>query len=136
MTISKEILKALLKDAQLKKILLRKIKLREDEIDINILLKDEKLSEKLVHTMLEEYLDYTLEYPHPINTLAQVMNPIKVIGVRGVYMVLEDYAEINAKFSFFSSKAKATSYAKLAYEEFLLKTNLKSRSKGLKPYLN
>ena len=136
MTISKEILKALLRDVQLKKILLRKIKLREDEIDINILLKDEKLSEKLVHTMLEEYLDYTLEYPHPINTLAQVMNPIKVIGVRGVYMVLEDYQEINAKFSFFSSKAKATSYAKLAYEEFLLKTNLKSRGKGLKPYLN
>ena len=136
MTISKEIVKAVLRDVQLKKIFLKKIKLSEEKLDVEILLKDEKLSEKLVHTMLEEYLDYTLEYSHPINTLAQVMNPIKVVGVRGVYMVLEDYQEINAKFSFFSSKAKANNYAKLAYENFLTKTNLKSRSKGLKPYLN
>ena len=136
MTISKEILKAVLRHAQLKKIFLEKIKLNEEKLDIKNLLQDKNLSENLVHTMLEEYLDYTLEYPHPINTLAQVMNPIKVMGVRGVYMVLEDYQEINSKFSFFSSKAKAKSYANLAYEEFLIKTNLKSRSKGLKPYLN
>jgi hypothetical protein len=136
MTISKEIVKAVLRKAQLKKIFLEKIKISEEDLDIQVLLKDEKLSEKLVHTMLEVYLDYNLEYPHPINTSAQVMNPIKVMGVRGVYMVLEDYQEINSKFSFFSSKAKAKSYANLAYEEFLIKTNLKSRSKGLKPYLN
>jgi hypothetical protein len=136
MKISKEIVKAVLRNTQLKKIFLEKIKLSEEELDILVLLKNEKLTEKLVHTMLEVYLDYNLEYPHPINTLAQVMNPIKVMGVRGVYMVLEDYQEINSKFSFFSSKEKANKYANSAYEEFLSKTNLKSRSKGLKPYLN
>ena len=134
MTISKEIVKAVLRDAQLKNIFLEKIKLSEEKLDVEILLKDEKLSEKLVHTMLEDYLDYTLQYPHPINTAAQVMNPIKVVGVKGVYMVLEDYQEINAKFSFFSSKAKANRYAKSAYENFLTITNLKIKSKGLKPY--
>jgi hypothetical protein len=134
MTISKEIVKAVLRDAQLKKIFLKKIKMSEEKLDIEILVNEDNLKELLVHTMLEDYLDYTLEYPHPINTAAQVMNPIKVVGVRGVYMVLEDYQEINSKFSFFSSKAKANKYAKLAYENFLQKTNLKSRSKGLKPY--
>ena len=136
MKISKEIVKAVLRNTQLKKIFLEKIMLSEEELDILVLLKNEKLTEKLVHTMLEVYLDYNLEYPHPINTSAQVMNPIKVMGVRGVYMVLEDYQEINSKFSFFSSKEKANKYANSAYEEFLSKTNLKSRSKGLKPYLN
>ena len=134
MTISKEIVKAVLRNAQLKKIFLKKIESSEEKLDIEVLLKDDKFIEKLVHTMLEENLDYTLEYPHPINTSAQVMNPIKVVGVKGVYMVLEDYQEINSKFSFFSSKAKANKYANLAYENFLTKTNLKSRSKGLKPY--
>jgi len=47
MTISKEILKAVLRSKQLKKIFLKQEKLTDEELDIQLLLKDEKLSEKL-----------------------------------------------------------------------------------------
>ena len=138
MNFTKVIYEAVIRNNQLKKIILEDSVLTEDNLsDDKFFVRNKKeLEDLIMSSMLKEYLDYTLEYPHPINTLAQVMNPIKVIGVRGAYLVVEDYQEINFKYSFFGTKAKAKTYAKLAYEEFLIKTNLKSRSKGLKPYLN
>jgi len=136
MKISKEIVRAVLRDSQLKKIFLIKSKLSEEKLDISILLKDAKLSEKLVETMLEEYLDFTYEYQHPINPLAQVMNPIKIVGVIGAYLVIEDYQEISGKFTFFSNKLEAIKNANKAYQSFLIKTKLTLKGKGLKPYRN
>ena len=136
MTISKKIVEAILRDLQLNVIFRNKMLLNEEKLNLEILLKNEKLSQVLVHTMLENYLDYTLEYPHPINTLAQVMNPIKIVGVYGAYLVVEDYEQITSKFTFFGNKVKAIQYANKAYHSFLLKTNLLSKGKGLKPYRN
>ena len=138
MNISKEIFEAVIRNEQLKKIILKDNALTEDNlIDDSFFIKNNKKIEGLViSAMLKDYLDYTLEYPHPINPAAQVINPIKIVGVRGAYLVVEDYQEINAKFSLFSSKVKANRYAKLAYEQFLTKTDLKSSSKRFKPYLN
>ena len=136
MTISKKIIEAILRNPQLKKILIKKIKLNEENFNVEILLKNEKINQVLVHTMLEDYLDYTFEYPHPTNTLAQVMNPIRIVGINGAYLVVEDYEEITSKFTFYGNKAKAIQYANKAYHSFLLKTNLQSKGKGLKPYRN
>ena len=138
MNFNKEIFEAVIRNKQLKKIILEDSVLTEENLceDEFFVRNNTEIEGMVMSSMLKEYLDYTLEYPHPINTLAQVMNPIKIVGVRGAYMVIEDYQEINFKYSFYSSKAKANRYAKLAYEEFLIKTNLKSRSKGLKPYFN
>ena len=138
MKFNKEIFEAVIRNKQLKKIILDDSVLTEENLsdDKFFVRNNTEIEGMVMSSMLKEYLDYTLEYPHPINTSAQVMNPIKILGVRGAYMVIEDYQEINFKYSFFSSKVEANKFAKLAYEEFLIKTNLKSRSKGLKPYLN
>ena len=138
MNFNKEIFEAVIRNKQLKKIILEDSVLTEENLsdDKFFVRNNTEIEGMVMSSMLKEYLDYTLEYPHPINTSAQVMNPIKILGVRGAYMVIEDYQEINFKYSFFSSKVEANKFAKLAYEEFLIKTNLKSRSKGLKPYLN
>jgi hypothetical protein len=136
MKISKKIIQAVFRDSQLKKIFLKNNKLSGEKLEISSLLKDNKLSEKLVQTMLEDYLDFTFEYPHPINPLAKVMNPIKIVGVNGVYLVVEEYEEINSKFTFFSNRVDAIKNANKAYQSFLLKTKLISKGKGLKPYRN
>lgn len=90
----------------------------------------------MIDTFLDEYLDFTYEYPHPINPSAQVMNPIKLVGVKGAYLVVEDYQEIKSKFTFFTSKKLALQHADHAYKYFLKNTHLVDRAKGLKPYRN
>ena len=136
MSVSKEILRAVLRDKRLKTNFLKRVQLSEDALNISILLGTEGIEEFLVSSMLEEYLDFTYEYPHPINPLAQVMNPIRIVGVKGAYLVVEDYQEINRIFTMFSDKVKAIKYANEGYERFLIKTKLKNGGKGLKPYRN
>jgi hypothetical protein len=63
MTISKKIVEAILRNPQLNQILIKKIKLNEENFNVEIFLKNEKISQVLVHTMLEDHLDYTFEYP-------------------------------------------------------------------------
>ena len=136
MTVIQKIAEAILRDKTLRTILIKKCGLNEKSNNLEAILQIKNLEESLVSTLLEEYLDFTLEYPHPINTLAQVMNPIKIVGIKGAYLVIEDYVGIRTKFTLFSKKTEALSYGKFAYQSFLVKTNLKNKSKGLKPYRN
>jgi len=125
-----------LRDEQLRKIFLRKLDLLDGQIDIQKIISNKNIEQILTQVFFSEYLDFTFEYPHPINPLGQVMNPIKIVGVRGAYVVEEDYVGINPKWNFFTTKRNAILYANEAFEVFIDKNNLREKAKGLKPYRN
>lgn len=136
MTIDKEVLRNALRDDRLKNIIFKKFGLTGKNHDVEDLIRLSDLETALIHAFLDDYLEFTYEYPHPINPLAQVMNPIKIVGVKGSYLVVEDYEEIKSRFNFFSNQKQALKYAGEAYKSFLDKTKLVDRAKGLKPYKN
>ena len=92
------------------------------------------IEDAIFSIFINDYLDFNLQYPHPINVAAQVMSPIKVSGVKGCYLVSEDYQGIEPRFSFFPSKVEALRYARNTYKYFLSKTNLEAKGRGLLPY--
>jgi len=75
----------------------------------------------------------TYGFPHPLNTADQMLDPIKIYGARGVWLVHDDFLAMIGKFTFFGLKKEAFRHATRRYKEFLDEQGVSNRA-SLVPY--
>jgi hypothetical protein len=118
MNLNSKHLAAILKIKHLRKELL------EDEITEEACKKFEKQSKELkndiskqaIYIMNNGFANHLISYSNPVE---QGIDPVKIYGERGIYLVCEVESPDRKEFTFFTNKREAHSFANKAYEAWL-----------------
>jgi hypothetical protein len=126
-------LKAILKNAEIKKRILGRLKKSEsDFLSFDAIpLSDREAILRMTITILQDgSADYKIGFPNPINSVDQEIDPYKIYGIKGFHVVVDCERE---KDFVFSQKKAALAFGLKSYKEFLLVKNFK-RESWMSPY--
>ena len=114
MNLNSKHIKEILKVSHLRKELLEEHITEDDCLKYDFLDSEmkETIKTQVMYVMYNGYANVVLSYSNPVE---QYIDPIKIYGERGIYLVREVEYEI---FTFFNNKKEAIKYADKAYKDW------------------
>lgn len=126
-------LKAILKNADIKQRLLRRLKKSENDfLSFDGIPIPERVTilHMAIAILQDGSSDYKLGFPNPINSVDQEIDPYKIYGIKGFHVVIDCEKD---KYFVFSQKKAALTFGLKSYKEFLIAKNFK-RERWMSPY--